>query len=158
MYVHFLVVCSLYIYTLCLICVYHIFFQILLRTLFDTGQSSFKSTKIHRQIMKSKIPGNVHIYTLRPKYLQSFAKFCAAFKEELRWQIKTQSLMYWLTAGVKKNNDPLVKMSIPPQLVPWGIISLWYHYCCLKGVSCPTGVINKLGNCTGCRKSSKTCC
>lgn len=135
------------------------FFQTLLRTLFDTGQSSFKSTKIHRQIMESKIPGYVHIYTLRPKYLQSFAKLCAAFKEELRWQIKTQSLMYWLTAGVKKNNDPLVKMSIPPQLVPWGIISLWYHYCWnLKGVSCPTGVINKLGNCTGCRKSSKTCC
>lgn len=61
------------------------FFQILLRTLFDTGQSSFKSTKIHRQIMESKIPGYVHIYTLRPKYmyLQSFAKLCAAFKEEL---------------------------------------------------------------------------
>lgn len=35
------------------------FFQILLRTLFDTGQSSFKSTKIHRQIMESKSPGNV---------------------------------------------------------------------------------------------------
>lgn len=103
----FLVVCSfpscMYIVHLHIVshmCISY-FFQILLRTLFDTGQSFFKSTKIHRQIMKSKIPGNVHIYTLRPKSLQSFAKLCAAFKEELRWQIKTQSLMYWPTAGSK---------------------------------------------------------
>lgn len=80
----------------------YFFFQILLKTLFDTGQSSFKSTKIHRQIMKSKIPGNVHIYTLRPKYLATkFPKIMCCFKEELRWQIKTQSIMYWPTAGSK---------------------------------------------------------
>lgn len=36
--------------------------------------------------MKSKFPGNMHICTLCPKYLQSVTKFHSAVEEELRLQ------------------------------------------------------------------------
>lgn len=33
--------------------------------------------------MESEFPGNIHIHTLCPKYLQSFTKFLAAVTEDL---------------------------------------------------------------------------
>lgn len=44
--------------------------------------------------MKSEFPGNMYIYTLCPKYLQSFKKFHAAVLGELHWQTVYNYIQY----------------------------------------------------------------
>lgn len=65
------------------------------------GQNSnFKRDENYRKIKESELSGNMHIYTLCPKYLQSFTEFRTAVWEELHLQ---KVLTDWPTDGRFKN-------------------------------------------------------
>ena len=78
----------------------------------------FKKGVTSRKKMESKLPVDMHIYTLCPSLLQSFTKFCWAVSEELRWQEKQDWRTDWLTDWLTDRSKTLY----PPQLVAWGII------------------------------------
>lgn len=74
------------------------------------GQNSnFKRDENYRKIKESELSGNMHIYTLCPKYLQSFTEFRTAVWEELHLQ---KVLTDWPMDGRFKNITVLI-----PQ--PW---------------------------------------
>ena len=63
------------------------------------------------QIIESKFPVDMHIYTLCPSLLQSFRKFCWAVSEELRWQTVLSSIFNFCQIfKLKKGIIPRKKM------------------------------------------------
>lgn len=85
LYVHFLVVCTLYIYTLCLICVYHIFFfkfysefySILARVLLKVPKFTDKLWNRKFQVMCTSTHCALNTYKVSQNYVLHLKKSCA---------------------------------------------------------------------------------
>ena len=59
------------------------------------SKSKFKKGEIFHKKIESKIPVDMHIYTLCPSLLQSFRQFCGAVSKELRWQTVLNSIFHF---------------------------------------------------------------